>query len=97
MQQAPLGRIEGAAPVALRRLPRQSDWRPVTGCVRTMGCTAPAMSRMSPLAPDGTEVVVRADPRAGRLAEGEAVRLRFDTTRLHLFDPETVVAVSHGA
>jgi ABC-type sugar transport system ATPase subunit len=47
--------------------------------------------------PDGTEVVVRADPRAVRLAEGEGVTLRFDTTRLHLFDPETGMAVSHGA
>ncbi|HEV7268270.1 MAG TPA: ABC transporter ATP-binding protein [Falsiroseomonas sp.] len=43
-----------------------------------------------------TEVVARADPRVIRLTEGEGVRLRFDPTRLHLFDAGTGAAVSHG-
>ncbi len=44
---------------------------------------------------DGTEVVARADPHATPLSEGEAVRLRFDPERLHLFD-SAGEAVAHG-
>lgn len=33
--------------------------RPVTGCVRMMGCTAPAMSRMAPLAGATVPVAAR--------------------------------------
>jgi multiple sugar transport system ATP-binding protein len=44
---------------------------------------------------DGTEVVARADPHASPLAEGAAVRLRFDPHRLHLFDAAGA-AVAHG-
>ncbi|WP_439579368.1 ABC transporter ATP-binding protein [Elioraea sp.] len=46
---------------------------------------------------DNTEVVARADPRAVRLEPGATVRLRFDPTRLHLFDAESGAAVSHGS
>jgi ABC-type sugar transport system ATPase subunit len=44
---------------------------------------------------DGTEVVARDDPHATPLSEGEAVRLRFDPQRLHLFDAAGE-AVAHG-
>ncbi|WP_431284328.1 ABC transporter ATP-binding protein [Humitalea sp. 24SJ18S-53] len=45
---------------------------------------------------DAAEVVVRADPRADALAAGDGVRLAFDPQRMHLFDAESGVAVSHG-
>jgi ABC-type sugar transport system ATPase subunit len=47
--------------------------------------------------PDGTDIVVRADPRTTRLSEGDGVALVFDPARLHLFDVETGRAISHGA
>jgi ABC-type sugar transport system ATPase subunit len=46
--------------------------------------------------PQEAELVVRADPRATRLAEGDSVRLEFDAARLHLFEAESGLAVSHG-
>ncbi len=45
--------------------------------------------------PDGTEIVARADPHAVALKEGEAVRLRFDPARIHLFDAAGQ-AIAHG-
>ena len=47
--------------------------------------------------PEGTEVVVRADPRATRLAEGDGAQLAFDPARLHLFDAETGRRSATGA
>ncbi|MGG5823446.1 ABC transporter ATP-binding protein [Falsiroseomonas sp. HW251] len=47
--------------------------------------------------PEATEVLVRVDPRATRLTEGDGAHLIFDPARLHLFDAESGRAISHGA
>ena len=44
----------------------------------------------------GEELVVRADPRDGVPAIGQGLTVRLDPARVHLFDAESGVAVSHG-
>ena len=43
----------------------------------------------------GVEVGSRCTPAVG-LVKGQAVRLRFDEARIHIFDPATGVCISHG-
>ncbi len=48
------------------------------------------------LAPDGTEIVARADPRQSTVQEGDRTGIAFDVARLHLFDAAGD-ALWHGA